>query len=245
VRVACVIGVLFTIALAGCYGSTEPATNIGLDSATLNAQGKANNGPAQAWFKYWSPNLFGSDRTTPKRSLPAGASGPFSERVNGLERGIEYRFQLCGNDAGKAAVCAPSRSFETLGGDRVVGSGTGSSGTNTASLTIDARSGPTGRGPRGEVHGTSSQGGNIDDGIVDCLTVSGNTATVGFHWLVSTGDQFYDQDAFVRVVDTGVAGQDTAHFTITSERQDCSQYVAGQPQFHGDFTVTDAPAAAN
>jgi hypothetical protein len=237
-----VIGVLLTIALAGCYGSTEPATNVGLDSATLNAQGKANNGPAQAWFVYWSPSFVNSERTTPKRSLPAEASGPFSERISGLERGIEYRFKLCGNDAGKGPVCAQTRSFDTLGGDRVVGSGTGSNGSNTASLTIDARSGPTGRGARGEVHATSSQGGNIDDGQVYCLTVSGNTATVGFHYLVSSGDLFYEQNAFIRVVDTGVAGQDTAHFTITSERQDCSQYVAGQPQFHGDFTVTDAPA---
>ncbi len=243
-RQACVIGVLLTIALAGCYGSTEPATNVGLESATLNAQGKANNGPAQAWFVYGSDNLSGSYRTTPKRSLPAGASGPFSERVSGLERGIQYRFRLCGNDAEKEPVCAPSRLFETLGGDRVVGSGTGSSGTNTASLTIDAKSGPTGRGPRGGVHGTSTQGGSIE-GSVYCLTVSGNTATVGFAYYFVGDDPPFSQYGLVRVVDTGTAGQDTAHFYNTDGSVDCSQYVAGQPQFRGDFTVTDAPAPPN
>jgi hypothetical protein len=45
---------------AGCYGSTEPATDIGPESATLQGHGTANNGPAKSWFQYW---LTGSERS--------------------------------------------------------------------------------------------------------------------------------------------------------------------------------------
>ncbi len=45
---------LCVLVLGGCYGSTEPATNIGEDSATLRAQGTANNGPATSYFEYWA-----------------------------------------------------------------------------------------------------------------------------------------------------------------------------------------------
>jgi hypothetical protein len=237
-RIIIGMGVLGLVVLPGCYGSTEPATQVGFDSAVLNARGTTDKGPAQTWFVYWAPNLLGGDRTTPKRSLPGNVTGPIAERVTGLERGIRYQFELCGNDLGKEPVCARPREFETLGGDRVVGSAT----SGTRSVTIDARSGPTGRGPRGEVHGTNSAGSpSTIDGSVFCLVVSANTALVGFSYPVPVGDDlYYDQPAYARIVDSGVAGQDTARVYDT-DAVDCSHYVAGEPLFRGDFTVTDAP----
>jgi hypothetical protein len=44
------IGLLTLAAIAlggaGCYGDTDPATNVGAHAATLNAHGKAAGGPA-------------------------------------------------------------------------------------------------------------------------------------------------------------------------------------------------------
>ena len=38
--------------LAGCYGSTEPATEVAFDSAKLNGRGTADKGPAFSYFEY-------------------------------------------------------------------------------------------------------------------------------------------------------------------------------------------------
>ncbi len=69
------------VALAGCYASTEPATNVGPEAATLNARGTANNGPARSHFEFW---MTGSTRVswTDDQRWPAGASGPFSQRAD-------------------------------------------------------------------------------------------------------------------------------------------------------------------
>ncbi len=50
---AVVAVVAAALALAGCYGSTEPATQIDFDQATLNAHGTANAGDAHVYFEYW------------------------------------------------------------------------------------------------------------------------------------------------------------------------------------------------
>ena len=48
---AVVAVVAAALALAGCYGSTEPATQIDFDQATLNAHGTANAGDAHVYFR--------------------------------------------------------------------------------------------------------------------------------------------------------------------------------------------------
>ena len=52
-RPSVVLVIAAALALAGCYGSTEPATQIDFDQATLNAHGTANAGDAHVYFQYW------------------------------------------------------------------------------------------------------------------------------------------------------------------------------------------------
>jgi hypothetical protein len=226
------------VALAGCYGSTLPATDVGVDSAVLNARGTTNNGSAQAWFEFWTTGLNAEQRTTVKRTIPDNASGPFSERVFGLRRGTQYQFRLCGNDVGKQPVCAQTVTLETEGGDRVVGSASSA----TVSLSLDVRSGPSGEAPHGTVEGSNSAGEKLHGGVY-CLAVSGNSATVGFSYAISHGDVSENHTSFAHVVDTGQAGQDTVHVYNTTSTLPCSQYTPGQPNLRGDLTVTDSAPA--
>ena len=87
------MGMLGVLVLSGCYGSTEPATDIGPESATLRAHGTADNGPAHAGFQYWLTNADRIRKGT-THAFPAGASGPFSDRVTRLAAGSSYSFRL-------------------------------------------------------------------------------------------------------------------------------------------------------
>ncbi len=111
----CLIAAVSVVALvgSGCYGSTEPATNITSTSATLNAHGTANNGPAVTVFNYRPTNNPGGGFLSPPLHWPAGASGSFSQKVEDLFPNTEYMFQLCGSD-GPPTVCAQWRTFKTL-----------------------------------------------------------------------------------------------------------------------------------
>jgi hypothetical protein len=85
---AAVIGT--TLILGGCYGSTEPATDVGSETATLRAQGTANNGPAGSWFEYWVTGSTANPRTTESIHWPSGASGAFSQKVKNLADGPTF-----------------------------------------------------------------------------------------------------------------------------------------------------------
>ncbi len=57
-RTSGVAVVVAAITLAGCYGSTEPATDVRPNSAVLQARGTANDGPAFSYFELgevWRP----------------------------------------------------------------------------------------------------------------------------------------------------------------------------------------------
>jgi hypothetical protein len=70
------MGMAGVLILSGCYGSTEPATDIGPESAKLNARGTANNGPAHGGFEYWLTNATASAnaRRKPSPQVPAAPS---------------------------------------------------------------------------------------------------------------------------------------------------------------------------
>lgn len=163
---------LFAVAatLLGCYGSTEPATNVNAGGATLHGKGTTNNGPAVSYFEYWPSESPSSKQTTPERSWPGGVSGPFSDRVTDLSIGIAYSFRLCGHDNGPSAVCAQTRGI----GDSVA---VKMQAQPNLYAQVDARSGGSGQDPNGQV-------GSVVSGIpraysVTCLAVTGNRALVG------------------------------------------------------------------
>jgi hypothetical protein len=176
--------VLASLALSACYGSTEPATDIGEDRATLRGQGTANDGPAFSYFEYWADGdpLPGHPRPrTQTRSWPAGAKGPIAEGVSDLLVASQYSFRLCGADQGESAVCAQTRTFATpaLAGDYVRGSFAGSEPQTQSPYTVrfNARSGPDGSNARGTVRFTFA-GQTRTDRVV-CLTLGATFANIG------------------------------------------------------------------
>lgn len=182
------LGLLAAVFLAGCYGSTEPATNIRPDSAQLHARGTANDGPAYSYFEvertWFYP--FEDPILTPTRNWPAGASGPISENVTGLRVATDYRYRVCGGDAGEEPVCANYRSFRTPGPDgedSVLGFWRARTGADPTGGEVQARRDPDGANPRGSLKITSIRDEPLRQhdftGFVTCLRLDGNRATVG------------------------------------------------------------------
>ena len=87
--------------LGACYGSTEPATGVGEDTAVLHGQGTADKGAATSYFEYWAAGDPAPDYPrprTPTRTWPSGARGPISEKVSDLLVASQYSYRLCGQD---------------------------------------------------------------------------------------------------------------------------------------------------
>jgi hypothetical protein len=243
---------VLVVVFAGCYGSTEPATNVGPDNATLNARGTANHGPATTYFEYWVSDGSGPTLQTDRSHFPGGASGQFSQKVTGLAETTSYSFRLCGfDDAGGPTVCAQTRTFQTRPvptEDSVTG---GFDLGSTAKATVDAHSGPSGESPHGHIH----YQGTIDgwaafDGDVTCVAVNGQYGAVG---AVGQGTPLADPSnprpatVLATIFDGNGDAPDTVGrvFAEGSTPPDCgtasfnSQFGIGV----GDFVVADAPAA--
>jgi hypothetical protein len=237
------------VVLAGCYGSTEPATDVGPESATLNAQGTANNGPASAYFEYWITGGAGSVLRTDPAHFPGGVSGPFSKKVTGLAETTSYSFRMCGSDdGGGPTVCAQTRTFQTHPVP-VEDSVTGEFDLGpVAQGTIDAHSGPSGENPRGHVHYQGTVDGWQEfDGDVACVAVNGHQGAVG---AVGQGTPLADPSnprpatVLVTVVDGDETGSDTIGgvFADGSTPPDCATASFGSQVNASGLVVTDAPA---
>jgi hypothetical protein len=235
------------VALAGCYGSTEPATDIGPESATLNANGTANNGPATTHFEYWVTGSTNEPRWTEDRDWPAGASGAFTEKVAGLYAGRQYSFRMCGADGDGDPVCAQTRTFTTA--PPVQDSVTGSWGPSPHTTgSVDARSGPSGENPEGRF--SARQLFDTIFAAVTCLRVSGSRAVVGGVGR-STPDAPEPNSTFLAAfVDGGPSGMDGFAVRIrpgTTTPPDCASVTSFpeptmQPARYGsDIVINDAP----
>jgi hypothetical protein len=250
VRVTCVIGVLLTIALAGCYGSTEPATNVTPETAQLNGQGTANNGPASAIFRY---RLVGDDEefTTEPIHFPAGASGPFSRKVTGLAADSQYAFQLCGVDDGQdGLICANTRTFTTP--PAVEDSLTGSYFSPCCySWDVNAHAGPNGENARGSTRYTSLPAFSIGTefiGFVTCLEVDGRSAAVGAvgqirHLGAQPPASSWHRGYMLRTVVDGHFDPDTVGiptFVDGTGSPDCGSASFASQSTIGSFVVNDA-----
>jgi hypothetical protein len=178
-----------TLILGGCYGSTEPATDVGIDRATLTAQGTANAGDAHVYFEYWPTAQPASVFATIGTDVPAGSSGKYSEQTASSFRGLtpatQYSYRVCAKDqSAPNGVCAQTRTFTTVrpAGDLVRGDYLTLLGGIGHSASVDAHSDAAGANAGGTMTlpadkqpaptGTFS-------GNVTCLRVQGNRATVG------------------------------------------------------------------
>jgi hypothetical protein len=168
------LGMVGALLLSGCYGSTEPATDIGIDSATLRAYGDTEDSPTTSWFQYWRTSEPGNIRTTASHDLPARLRGPLSQPVSGLDPITQYSFRLCGSTEDRAPVCAQTRTFRTLDGD-VVTANLRSGGVDAS---LRAVSGPQGEAPRG-YFAVAPPSPDPSEKVV-CLSVHGDEAVVGF-----------------------------------------------------------------
>ncbi len=217
--------------LAGCYGSTEPATEIRFDSARLNGRGTANNGPAYSYFEYGSSRGgFALGLRTPTRRWPAGASGPLTEQVggpsdpNGPLQGFPYSYRLCGGDLGEPAVCAQTRTFTPASPtrDAVKGFWSIGSGPPARRGRVDASSTATGASPTGVLRLFKYLSPQLAfAGRVTCLEVSGARGALGAVGEVTTDGSDPDPNAspptttaLVTVID-GVVGNDRTAVVVT------------------------------
>lgn len=176
------VGLVAIVLLAGCYASTEPATDVGSEGATLRAHGTADKGPATSWFEYEVTGRVGDPQRSNTLNWPAGASGPISQKVTGLSASAPYSYRICGQDNETETVCAQTRTFTTKAATEDVASGGWWSGC-CASFGVNARSSPGGENARGSM---SRRFGNSFDpvstsfqGVVTCLEVDGRRAVIG------------------------------------------------------------------
>jgi hypothetical protein len=179
-----VFGAVIVLSVSGCYGSTEPASNIAFDHATLNGHGTTNNGPADVRFDLWTTARPAERGGTLPKTIPGGVTGPFSQPNSpfgpyALVPDTEYSFRLCGRDQGaQDEVCAQTRSFRTLkpSGDLLRGffalqfTGIGHTGN------VQAESGRLGGGAAGRLQ-LPGELGNTFSGDVTCLSVDGTPAS--------------------------------------------------------------------
>jgi hypothetical protein len=217
------IGALAMVALAGCYGSTESATDVGPESATLNARGTANNGPAHSYFEYWLTGSENNHLRAGDRSWPAGASGPISAKVSHLTAGTQHSYRVCGYDEDPEYVdvkCAQTLTFTTKPAvdDSVRG---GFYAGCCSRVDVDARSGQNGANPRGFFRwyarsSSSPDPPSIFNGFVTCLAVNGSRAAVGAvgKWS-QQGSPDTNATFLVTIVD-GRTEEDTYHHVETA-----------------------------
>jgi hypothetical protein len=245
---AVVSALLAAAALAGCYASTEPATDIGPETAKLNARGTADDGPASSSFEYWRTGTTQPHLGTSTRNWPAGASGPFAENVSGLAAGSSYSFRVCGGDANGGGGCAQTRTFTTK--PAVEDAAMGWFYSSHGRFDVDAHSTATGGSPRGRLTSISGDGFNFASfvGVVTCLAVHGSQAAVGAvgnvtyqpggqtadqTWLVTIVDRPLERDTFNSVVTNGTTPPDCAGASFAYNGE---IIIPG-----GDLVVNDAP----
>jgi hypothetical protein len=241
--VALTVGAI-ALVCSGCYGSTEKASDVGLDSVKLNGQFTANNGPAESWFEYWPTSTPANRILTQPRSWAAGATGPTSDPVDSLQQGTQYSFRLCGRDQGGPSLCAQTRTFVTQSPDTVSGNGTGVGATNEPlQATLSASSGPSGENPTGTLEILALVNGNVQSfsGNVVCLNVgSAGVAIFAANGRIQPG--LSDFTVFGRVVTSSTPGQDTMDFRAAPQEPNptCGAHLISDLHVTGDFTITDS-----
>jgi hypothetical protein len=177
-------------ALAGCYGSTQPARDIGIDRATLTGQGTLDKGDAHVYFEYWPTAEPTAVFKTIGTDLPGGISGPYSEPTaksfRGLTPGTQYSYRLCGRDRGSPdGVCAQTLRFTTVkpAGDVVRGDYHTFFGGIGHFASVNAHSDASGANAGGTMTLPADKNNPPSTGTfsgdVTCLRVQGNIATVG------------------------------------------------------------------
>jgi hypothetical protein len=232
-----------TALLAGCYGSTEPASDIGPESATLNARGTADEDGVTTKFEYGLTGRVGDPLEVGAGHFSAGASGPFSAKVAHLAAGSNYSFRMCGRDDGEADyVCAQPGTFRTQPPveDSVYGEWADAGGS---SFSVDAHSGPEGQSPHGTISWRDGDRTYTSDEVT-CMIVDGPRAILGSVGILHTEPSGVDDltSTLVTVVD-GRTQEDTLNYVSPTNVNFCSQASFDDQRPLGsqfEFVVNDA-----
>jgi hypothetical protein len=242
------VGVVF---LTGCYAQTQPATDVGSETATLRAHGTADHGQAESWFEYEVSGRVGDPQQTGQLTWPGGASGPIIQKVTDLSAGTSYSFRICGTDVQTDPVCAQTKTFTTKPPTEDVAHGGWWSGCCN-SFGVNARSGPGGENPTGSMN---LRAGNSFDpvsrsfgGTVTCLEVDGRQAVIGAVGQVTTSPPGTSNPAtLLALVVDGVTAADefeVGEIVSGSTPPNCATATFGSPSEAQDwfeFVVNDAP----
>ncbi len=120
---ATILAAVSCLVLSACAVWTDPASNVGALTATLNAQGRTNDTPAHYYFQYATREAdLGTPRgqQTPERGpIPPNVPGnggnvAFREHIGGLTPGTTYYYRVCGSDGQiHPALCARTQHFTT------------------------------------------------------------------------------------------------------------------------------------
>ncbi len=210
------------LTLAACSGSTDPATNIGIDQATLHGHGTTSSS-THVFFQFWPTAHPQYLSTTTGRDIGGGVSGPVSETTarypepigGAMAYGTKYSVRLCGQDQGATQpICAQTLTFKTAApaGDVVKGAFMERIGHDQG--FIDAHSDPSGANPGGSMSLPSST--HLDasfSGTVTCLSLIGARGAVG-----AVGTDYGQPATALFEIDTTTGGRFTSPpigFSIT------------------------------
>jgi hypothetical protein len=247
--------VVVVASLAGCYGSTEPARDIGVDRATLAGRGTLDKGDAHVYFELWPSSQPAAVFKTIGTDLRGGISGPYDESTaksfHGLAPATQYSYRLCARDAGSPdGACAQTRTFQTVTppGDLVRGDYMTFFGGIGHSASVDAHSDASGANAAGTMTlpaDKNTQGNTATfSGAVTCLAVEGTRATVGA--VGTKGDS--PTSALFEIVDadaTWIDSADQVDWTETSGSAppDCASgsFANLRDVYSSSVLVYDAP----
>jgi hypothetical protein len=260
VRHAIGLAVLASVLLVGCYGETQPATDLRPNFARLHGQFTANNGPASSWFEYWATSDPDHKWQTAERDWAAGESGPVEADAPVLIGGPESRlrdgtsdsFHLCGRDGTDTrnpSGCAQTQTFTTPVGDGVEGAFAEGFRFVEPQFTFRASSGPAGENVEGSLH---ERGFSEFNGFASCFAIHGERAAVGavgYRRSTQGLDTDWHPATELLSFDTSPPGQDTYHVVITPGTltpPDCASASFDNlepPDFIGVGFIQDAPPA--
>jgi hypothetical protein len=179
---------VLAVLLAACdVGQAHEASQVDDTSATLeayihsDAEG-AGNETLTWWFEYGSTPAFGSTTPEVTSDVPNGQARLVASTVTGLDEGTTYHFRACV----RGGLCGRVLTFTTTSErDSVHGLGVSTEIPELGyhvGASVDVSASPDGSDPVGRA--SRSPGVHYfrlpDEGVVTCLRVEGDRASIGF-----------------------------------------------------------------
>jgi phosphodiesterase/alkaline phosphatase D-like protein len=124
---------------------TFAATNLGVDSATLNGSVHPNGGTATVTFQYGTTTAYGTTVTADQSPVSGNVAYNVSKTITGLSSGTTYHYRVVGTNAGGTSYGADITFTLSAAAPTAVTDPATAIGSNTATLngTVNANGLPT------------------------------------------------------------------------------------------------------